>query len=280
MIAFVGAPFSPAYFRARRRTLDADPLEHCGFHVVVHSPAMDVWALSAYGRADVVRERDALLVGRNRVVRDERGLLIEIDERTMLGTPVRGQVRLTAPAWQPHELALDRRGRHRWWPVMPLARIDVELEQPALRFSGTGYHDANRGSEALEQAFAGWRWTRGADRDGAAILYDVFERDGTIRELGLSCDHEGRLAELSAPARIELATTRWRLRRTTRADEEGVARLRRPLVDAPFYARSWIELGLGGRRLDAMHEVVDLGRFMRSTTQLMLPFRTRGVGWR
>ncbi|HWB78723.1 MAG TPA: hypothetical protein VG755_27345 [Nannocystaceae bacterium] len=280
MIAFVGAPFSPAYFRARRRSLQADPLEHCAFHVVIHGPGMDAWALSAYRRADVKREPDALVIGRNRIVRGANDLIIDIDERTMLGFPVRGRVRLTPAAWQPLELALDRKGRHSWWPVVPLGRIDVELDNPALRFSGAGYHDANRGGEALEQAFAGWRWTRGADRDGAAILYDVFERDGTVRKLGLGCDHAGRLSDLVAPARVELAPSRWGLRRTTRADDDSAARVRRTLVDAPFYARSWIDLVLGGRQLDAMHEVVDLGRFARSTTQLMLPFRTRGVGWR
>lgn len=280
MIAFVGAPFSPAYYRARRRSPSADPLDHCGFNVAIHGPGTKAWALSAYPRSEVIRERDSLVIGRNRVTRAVDGVSIHIDERTMLGTPIRGEVRLIPSAWQGREFALDRLGNHVWSPVMPLGRIDVELDHPAARFSGAGYHDSNRGSAPLEDAFAGWSWTRGSDQNGAAILYDVLERDGTALELGLSCDHEGRLTDMAAPGRVALGTTRWRLRRTTRADADDTGRLRRTLLDSPFYARSWIELGLGGRKLDAMHEVVDLGRFTRLTTQLMLPFRTRGVGWR
>lgn len=281
MIAFVGAAFSPAYFRARRRSLQADPLAHCGFNVVVHGPGIRAWALAEYRGAAVVRERDALVLGRNRIERDHDGIRIVIDERT---TPWRsrlqGMVRLVPTAWQPHVLTLDGAARHRWWPVAPQARIEVELGAPALRFCGTGYHDANEGNEALEQAFEGWRWTRGSDEGGTFVLYDVVERDGTVRELGRACDRTGRLVELEAPALVELGSTRWGLPRCTRADAGASARLRRTLVDAPFYARSWISLGLGGRRLDAMHEVVDLRRFVRPSTQLMLPFRTRGVGWR
>lgn len=281
MIAFVGAPFSPAYFRARRRSLHADPLAHCGFNVVVHGPGVDAWALTEYRGSDVTRERDAFVLGRNRIERDGDGIRIVIDERTSpWRSPIRGVVRLVPSAWQPRTFALDDAGRHRWSPFAPVARIEVELDAPRLRFVGSGYHDGNSGTEALEQAFAGWRWTRGGHPDGAALLYDVRARDGARRELGLFCDREGRLVELAAPGRVELGHTRWRLPRSTRADEGGDGVLRRALVDAPFYARAWIELALAGRRIDAMHEVVDLDRFATTSTQLMLPFRTRGVGWR
>ncbi len=255
-------------------------MDHCGFNVVVHGPGVDAWALSAYGRSAVVREHNSVQIGASQIVRDADGFSIHIEERTMLGLPIRGRVRLNAAAWQPVEQTLDGAGRHRWWPVVPLGHVEVELDNPRLRFAGTGYHDANRGNEALEQAFTGWRWTRGSDGERAAILYDVWDRDGTSHELGFECDRHGQLVELSAPGRVELASSRWRLPRTTRADREGAASIRQTLVDAPFYARTWIELALGGRRLDAMHEVVDLSKFTRATTQLMLPFRTRGVGWR
>jgi carotenoid 1,2-hydratase len=187
-------------------------------------------------------------------------------------------VRLETPSWQPRELALDARARHLWWPVAPTASIEVELEQPALRFRGVGYHDANAGCEALEQAFSGWSWTRGSDADGTALLYDVTGHDGLVRELGLQHGADGALGPIEAAARHQLGSTRWRLPRPTRTDAGGNAMLRRTLVDTPFYARSWIDTQLGGRALTAMHEVVDLRRFERTSTQWMLPFRTRGVG--
>jgi carotenoid 1,2-hydratase len=67
--------------------------------------------------------------------------------------------------------------------------------------------------------------------------------------------------------------------RSTRTD--GDAQLLRTLVDAPFYARSLFDTGRPGApdRVRGVHEVVDLARFTRRTTQFMLPFRTRGAWW-
>ncbi len=278
VIAFVGAVFSPAYFRSRRVRLDADPEAHCGFNVVVHGRA-DAWALSEWRGRDVARERDALVIGRSRVARDGDGITIDIDERASLwSAAVRGRIRIVPEHGGTSPLALDRDGRHAWWPVAPRARIEVALERPALRFVGRGYHDANAGSSALELAFDGWSWSRMADEHRTVVSYDVRGPDA-LAPIGLAFDRAGTSPVDGLVAR-ELGPTRWRLARSTRVEAGARAEIVRTLVDTPFYARSLIETTMDARPMVGVHEVVDLRRFVRPATQWMLPFRIHGVGWR
>lgn len=280
VIAFVGNVFSPAYFRARRARVAADPLAHCGLHVVVHG-ATNAWALSEWRGRDVVRTRDTLTLGRSTLVRDADGITITIDERASPWTSaVRGTVRLDVGRWFDRVLALDDDARHGWWPVAPRARIEVALDRPGVRFVGAGYHDANAGCEALEQAFTGWSWCRAAFDDRTSVVYDVRARAGEVSPLALAFHDGGAVTAMDGLVLGELASSRWRLPRTTRADPGTSAAVVRTLVDTPFYSRAMLDITLGGRRGLAIHEVVDLERFTRRATQWMLPFRMRGVGWR
>jgi carotenoid 1,2-hydratase len=279
VIAFVGAAFSPAYFRSRRAQLAVDPEAHCAFHVVVHG-RKDAWALSEWRGRDVVRERDAITLGRSRITRDGGGITIDVDERASpWSAGIRGRIRLSPEPGIAHPLALDTEGRHGWWPIAPRARIEVELDRPALRFVGRGYHDANAGSEALELAFVGWSWSRVAHGDRTLVLYDVEGRDAPIAPIGLAFDECGT-TPIDGLVAQDLGPTRWRLARATRVDPGSRARIVRTLVDAPFYSRSLVETTIDARRIVGVHEVVDLRRFVRPTTQWMLPFRINGVGWR
>ncbi len=279
VIAFVGSVFSPAYFRAKRRGRAVDPLAHCGLNVVVHGPRANAWVFTEYRGAEVSRHADTLALGRSRITRDDRGLVVEIDERTYpWGRPVRGRIRLQAQGWHTQQFALDGAGRHLWWPIAPRATIEVDLEAPAMRFVGPGYHDSNRGCEALEQSLRSWTWSRSSDGDATALLYDVTDRDGVERRLGLRYGPVG--VDRIAPAvTTSLGPSRWGLPRSTRSDRDDDTRLLRTLVDAPFYARSLYACDRGGASVRGVHEVVDLDRFARTSTQLMLPFRIRGVGW-
>jgi len=281
VIAFVGAVFSPAYFRSRRTGLVADPLAHCGLHVVVHGER-HAWASSEWSGERVQRQADALVIGDSRIVRDARGITIDLDERTRpWGSDIRGRIRLETESWCRSVFALDGDGRHGWWPVAPRARIEVALERPALRFVGTGYHDANAGSEALEQAFAGWSWCRAPlSGDRVAVLYDVRPREGIVPPIGVVFDASGRARSLPDLVPASLGPSRWRVARSTRADAHASPRVIRSLVDAPFYARSLVDTTIAGEHTVAVHETVDLDRFTRRSTQWMLPFRIRGVGWR
>lgn len=281
MIAFVGSVFSPAYFRARRDRLAVDPAQHCGFNVAVHGPGGSSWAFSEYRGDDVERTEDRLRLGRNEIVRTDDAVTITIDERTTpWGRPLRGRMVVRPSAWHSRRFALDTEGRHQWWPVAPRATAEVILERPALSFTGHGYHDSNGGREPLERTIAAWHWSRTTDATTTALCYDVTARDGTSRELSLLCSDDGKLVDDGRVGSTRsLGRTRWGLDRTTRLPTGASATLLRPLVDAPFYARSLLAVTRDEPRAIAVHEVVDLDRFMRRSTQWMLPFRTRGVGW-
>ncbi len=293
IIAFVGSVFSPYYARARRRMAaggePADPERHCALNVAIYrrgsGRGRDIWAFSEFVQA--TRDRARLQLGQSSIrwALDDRGphLCVEIDDRTaLLRRPLVGRVRLYPSALFGLRVALDRSERHRWLPIAPHARIEVELEQPALRFSGSGYHDVNEGDEGLEQAFSSWNWSRVelAD-DRSAILYDVIERDGSSRARGWSFSPRERTIATIPPEqlgpRVELPRTSWRVERSIRCDPDATPELVRTLEDTPFYSRNLVRTSLAGQRGVAMHESVSLDRFASSRVQFLLPFRIRRV---
>lgn len=280
VIAFVGMVFSAAYYRARQRGATC-PLLHCGFNVVVHGPRHSAWALTEYGSEQVHRDAHTLVFGDNRIERDEHGFAITVAEHTTpWGRPLRGRIRLLPRAWSPHRFALDDTGRHQWWPCVPRGRMEVELETPGLSFEGAGYHDSNGGTEPLERRLERWTWSRVSGPDTTTLLYDVLARDGRLRTLSLRCEDGGTVTDgVEASAEIALGGSRWGLSRAIRVPQGGHAILDRTLVDAPFYVRSVLRADIGQGPAWGVHETVDLQRFIRPSTQWMLPFRTRGVGW-
>lgn len=284
IIAFVGSVFSPWYARERRRMRaggpPALPERHCAINVAVYrAKGRDVWAFTEQREFS----RDALhfRLGASelRWGLDEQGprLEITIDERTAItGRAIRGRVVLRPRAIFGPRITLDAAGRHRWYPIAPHARVEVEFEQPNLRFSGSAYHDVNEGDEGLEQAFTRWSWSRAElDPEHAAILYDVagaepraFEFESATRSMKqLDADEFG-------PS-VALAKTGWRVERAIRSDVGTRPALIRTLEDTPFYSRNLIALTLRGRATTAVHESVDLRRFARGWVRFLLPFRIR-----
>jgi carotenoid 1,2-hydratase len=159
--------------------------------------------------------------------------------------------------------------------VAPLARVEVELEEPRLRFSGSGYHDTNFGDEPLEAAFESWNWSRAELPDGAAILYDVERLAGDPLRLGRLFCRDGRVEPLEAPAPCPLPSGTWGEPRATRTDAGGRAQVVKTLETSPFYARSLLRTELGGASALSMHEALSLTRFTRGWVQFLLPFRMR-----
>ncbi len=283
LIAFLGSVFSP-YYAFRRRSLAkrgamADPLAHAALNVALYGrPGR--WAMTERGGRAVAREAGALAIGPSSLRWDGSTLVITVSE---IGAPlpraIRGEVRLTPEALTGFSATLDDAGRHRWRPMAPRARVEVALDQPALRWSGTGYLDSNDGDEPLEAGFRRWDWSRAVLPAGeTAILYDTFPRAGRERGIAIHVARDGAVSPIAAPPRVALPRTGWRLPRFTRA-EDGAAQVTRTLTDAPFYARSVLQTRLLGDRAEAIHESVDLERFARPWTQLMLPFRMPRALW-
>ncbi len=233
------------------------------------------------------RARDTFQIGPSRMAWDGTALTVEIDETAVPHlAPIRGRVRLTPEALTGCEAPLTPDGTHVWQPFAPLARVEVALYRPGLRWTGHGYLDANFGTRALEADFVHWNWSRSRIADAAApggararIFYEADRRDGTRLALDLETDRAGALRPAAGPTppAVLLPGTLWRVARGTRS--EGPARVRRRLEDAPFYARAMLETRLGGQRTETVHETLDLNRFARRWVKALLPWRMPRATW-
>ena len=146
------------------------------------------------------------------------------------------------------------------------------MDAPVASWRGSGYIDQNAGAEPIEQAFSDWTWSRAKTRDGAAILYDAVRRRDPPLALALTFDRNGRFEARKSPPPAVLPPTRWRLGRTTRADD-GRAAIVRSFEDTPFYSRSLVAHDLFGERVESVHESLSLDRVSCPLVRLMLPFR-------
>lgn len=233
------------------------------------------WAMTERGRVALRRDRATLSIGPSALRWDGHELTVRVDEVTVpIPSRVCGEIRLRAPRVFGDSFALDREGRHRWRPLAPCARVEVDLERPSLRWSGHGYLDSNRGEEPLEAAFDGWHWSRCAMPDGGTVvLYDVRRRTDDELGLALRLAPSGVVEPLEPPPLAALPSTRWRIARTTRSDDGRGAGVVQTFEDTPFYARSLVASSLHGERVTAVHESLSLERFRRAWVQGLLPFR-------
>jgi carotenoid 1,2-hydratase len=132
---------------------------------------------------------------------------------------VRGQIRLHTEGLCRFVAGLDAAGRHRWGPIAPCARIEVQLEHPSVRWSGSAYFDSNEGDEPIDRAFHDWDWSRARMRDGTtAVIYDVRPRIGPARVIAERFEPSGRFTPFSAPERQLLPSSMWRIARGVRSD--------------------------------------------------------------
>ncbi|MEM9223627.1 MAG: hydratase [Pseudomonadota bacterium] len=266
---FIGSVFSPYYAWSGRD----DPENHVCVNVALYgSPAR--WAMTERGRRRVQRTQDAFFVGASGIERDGDGLRISINERCApLPLRVQGEVLIRPHAISSLAYPIDRASEHFWRPICPSCTIDVRLTQPSLSWRGTGYMDMNWGHRPLERTFSHWDWMRvdrGAGR--SAIFYETEELGAPGRKLALSVEADGSASPTKAPERHPLPSTLWRIGRSAWSDGEP-AKMIRTLEDAPFYARTELEVGLRGKRHTAIHESLSLRRFSNLAVQCLLPFR-------
>ncbi|ABD86850.1 carotenoid 1,2-hydratase [Rhodopseudomonas palustris] len=271
IIAFVGSVFSP-YYRFARRRGPTDPLNHCALNVALYRNTGNRWTMTERGRRTVARSAPSLVIGPSDLSWDGNALTININEVTApIPGRIRGRVRVIPRAVTQQAFTLNAEGNHRWWPIAPSARVEVEMAAPDLAWQGEGYFDMNAGDVPLEQGFTVWEWSRAALRDGTAILYEAARRDGTRFDLAIKFDGNGEMEHFEAPALERLQRTPWRVDRSARS--EAGARVVKTLEDSPFYARSMIATTLFGEHATLMHESLSLDRFKMPVVQAMLPFR-------
>ncbi|MBE7219793.1 MAG: carotenoid 1,2-hydratase, partial [Caulobacteraceae bacterium] len=93
------------------------------------------WAMTERGRSAVSRSADELAIGPSRMHWDGRVLTIDVDEVTApIPSRIRGRVRLFSEAVSNQPIVLDETDNHCWWPIAPRARVEVELDEPKLRW--------------------------------------------------------------------------------------------------------------------------------------------------
>jgi carotenoid 1,2-hydratase len=226
----------------------------------------------------VTRGPTTFRVGPSGLTWNGQTLTIDIEEVTPpfplpITSRIRGRVRVHPIIFTARAFELDPAARHVWWPIAPVARIEVELDEPALNWSGEGYIDSNRGSEMLEAGFHHWSWSRAALKSGAAVQYDVDSRHGAIEPLAMRFDRTGEAEPIELGRRVSLMPTRWLVPRATRTDAGTSARVVKTLEDAPFYARSLIDASVLGERVTAIHESLSLRRFSHPIVKWMLPYK-------
>ncbi len=275
LIAFVGSVFSPYYAWARRRG-QADPENHCALNVALYSPGAGRWCMTERGRRHSRRSADEFVIGPSRLYWDGQCLQIDIDERgAPLPRRVRGRIRLWPGQLQRYSTAIEPTSRHRWGPIAPHARIEVDLTEPGLRWQGHAYLDSNEGDEPVEAAFDRWDWSRAQLPDGSTLVhYDLQwpgRADHSEQQLSLRFTPQGTVEPLPTPPSQRLSRTGWAIERRMRSAEP--VRVARQLEDTPFYQRALLELPLGGRSVQAFHETLSVPRLVQPVVQAMLPFR-------
>jgi carotenoid 1,2-hydratase len=274
LIAFIGSVFSPYYFKGRRQGRD-NPRDYVSLNVCLYGEARR-WTMTERRAGSLVQDPSTLAIGPSRLHWDtHEGLTIAIDE---VGTPipqrVRGRVQVTPHFINDRVFKLDEAGRHFWRPVAPSARVEVELQQPALRWQGHAYFDRNWGEEPLEDGFVYWDWSRAEiGEQESAILYNMERRQGGTHSLALRFT-PAAVEDFAPPPNHRLPRTPiWQVARSSQADAEHPPTVAQTLEDTPFYSRSVIDTHLLGRPLKAVHESLSLTRFRSPVVQFMLPYR-------
>jgi carotenoid 1,2-hydratase len=275
VIAFIGSVFSPYYAWSGRR----DPINHSAINVALYANTAKQswtkgrWAMTERSKASVAVDAQNLEIGPSSLHWDGNELVIEVNETSApVPLPVKGRIRLVPEGITQQIFALDADGHHRWWPIAPTARVEVEMDAPALSWSGTGYFDTNDGEIPLEESFQNWDWSRASLTHGAAVLYDVTRSGGERMSLALKFAPNGDVEAFEPPPSVKLPTTVWRVPRRTQADG-GQARVIKTMEDTPFYARSEIETHILGERAHGVHESLSLERFSSEWVKFLLPFR-------
>ena len=227
------------------------------------------------GQRSVERDAEHLRIGPSQLQWRGDHLQIDLDEISVpIPQRVRGTVRVYPEALCNYSNALDDAGKHRWGPIAPCARVEVDLPNPGLRWQGNAYLDSNEGDEPATVPFKTWDWSRARMADGStAVIYDVTQLNGARTLLAERFKPDGSWESFDAASQREaLPKTLWRIDRGIRSNGGGTQVLD-TLEDTPFYARSLLQTQLLGEQVTAMHETLEPQRLNSRAVQMMLPWR-------
>ncbi len=268
----MGSVFSP-YYAWAQRSGPADPENHCALNVALYSRPARRWAMTERGARHCNRAATRFDIGPSQLHWDGQSLRISIDEVALpLPRRIRGTVTVHPGQLFNYSTPLHPGGRHRWGPLAPSARVEVNLAEPGQRWSGAAYLDSNEGDEPISRAFTEWDWSRSQLPDGStAVMYELEPGQPDERLLALCFRPDGRVEPFQAPPRQALPRTLWGLKRRMRSD--GPVQVAQQLEDTPFYQRAVLHSGLLGCQVESFHESLSVPRLVSPVVQAMLPWR-------
>ena len=252
---------------------------HCAINVALYGPGSRRWTMTERGSRSIERDAGHLRIGPSQLQWRGDHLQIDLNEISVpIPQRVRGTVRVYPEALCSYSAALDDAGRHRWGPIAPCARVEVDLAKPGLRWQGNAYLDSNEGDEPVTAPFKSWDWSRARLADGStAVIYDVTQTSGAHTLLAERFKPDGSWESFeAAPKREVLAQTLWRIDRGIRSDAASnvmATQVLDTLEDTPFYARSLLQTHMLGEPVTAMHETLEPQRLKSRAVQMMLPWR-------
>lgn len=276
LIAFVGSVFSPYYALARKLNGGvADPENFCALNIALYGKAGKRWTMTERGAGQVSRAADYFQIGPSNIQWHGQELVFICDE---IGAPiprrVRGRVTVQPNGFANFTTSIDNTGLHRWRPIAPCARVQVEFESPKVSWSGHAYMDSNEGDEPIDQAFRQWDWARATMANGdTCVIYDTAPQDGDRRLVAQRFAPSGESFGFETPKKYSLKPSAWRVGRNFYSESIDAPEIISTLEDTPFYVRSLIDTELLGEKLRAVHESLDIPRLVSLPVRLMLPWR-------
>ena len=273
IIAFVGSVFSPYYAWDRQRKI-TQPDNYCALNVALYNKQSPRWTMTERGAQHCLRDEKQFTIGPSQLRWEDNTLVIDIDEIAVpLPRRVRGQVRVQADTWFDFSTPIDTAGKHRWGPLAPSARVEVDLQQPAQQWTGHAYLDSNEGDEPIDRSCHEWDWSRSLMKDGStAVIYDIQGKTSAQDKLlALRFKSDGSVENFSAPPRQPLPSTLWRIQRRMRSD--SAVQVKEQLEDTPFYQRALLQNELLGEQVQSFHETLYVPRLVSPLVQAMLPWR-------
>ena len=113
---------------------------------------------------------------------------------------VRGRIKLWPQQLYGYSTPLDVNAQHRWGPLAPSSRIEVDLNAPDLKWQGHAYLDSNEGDEPVDRGFHTWDWSRARTRDGSTVVfYDMQAPGMEDRVLSLRFTPQGTVEPIATP---------------------------------------------------------------------------------
>ncbi len=223
------------------------------------------------------RDDTQFTIGPSQLRWDGNALVIDINE---IGVPlphrVRGQVRVYADTWFNFSTPIDHSGKHRWGPLAPSARVEVNMQHPSQQWTGNAYLDSNEGDEPIDRSCHEWDWSRSPMKDGStAVIYDLQGKTGSQEDklLALRFKPDGSIENFDAPPRQALPPSLWRIQRRMRSESAVQVQVQEQLEDTPFYQRALLKSRLLGEEVQSFHETLYVPRLVSPVVQAMLPWR-------